>query len=184
MKHFKECIEIVGGLVDVHDDDRSIGAYTTSQCSDGRPQGQKRVLPLRRTVIGDDQRRISAVERDCSRSLLQQWQSQACSPRRNRGMQIVRTAAFHHAVRCGCPLPHDGSFRSSGVRIAWSERSQTRLGLWRAIAKTQQRGESLSYILRPNPVYGELLFRRATRHATLLHPFLYVIDFKRALSFG
>jgi hypothetical protein len=29
-----------------------------------------------------------------------------------------------------------------------------------------------------------LLFRQATRHATLLHPFLYVIDFKRALGFG
>ena len=35
-----------------------------------------------------------------------------------------------------------------------------------------------------NPVYGELLFRQATWHATLLHPFLYVIDFKRALNFG
>ena len=35
-----------------------------------------------------------------------------------------------------------------------------------------------------NPVYGELLFRQATWHATLLHPFLYVIDSKRALSFG
>jgi hypothetical protein len=35
-----------------------------------------------------------------------------------------------------------------------------------------------------NPVYGELLLRRATWHETLLHPFLYVIDFKRALSFG
>ena len=34
------------------------------------------------------------------------------------------------------------------------------------------------------PVYGELLLRRATWHETLLHPFLYVIDFKRALSFG
>jgi hypothetical protein len=33
-------------------------------------------------------------------------------------------------------------------------------------------------------VYGELLLRRATWHETLLHPFLYVIDFKRALSFG
>jgi hypothetical protein len=33
-------------------------------------------------------------------------------------------------------------------------------------------------------VYGELLFRQATWDATLLHPFLYVIDFKRALSFG
>ena len=34
------------------------------------------------------------------------------------------------------------------------------------------------------PVHGELLLRRATWHETLLHPFLYVIDFKRALSFG
>jgi hypothetical protein len=34
------------------------------------------------------------------------------------------------------------------------------------------------------PVYGELLIRPATGHATLLHPFLYVIDSKRALSFG
>jgi len=34
------------------------------------------------------------------------------------------------------------------------------------------------------PVYGELLFRQATWHATLLRPFLYVIDSKRALSFG
>jgi hypothetical protein len=34
------------------------------------------------------------------------------------------------------------------------------------------------------PVYGELLFRQATWHATLLHPFLYVLDFKRALGFG
>jgi hypothetical protein len=33
-------------------------------------------------------------------------------------------------------------------------------------------------------VYGELLFRQATWRATLLHPFLYVIDSKRALSFG
>jgi hypothetical protein len=27
-------------------------------------------------------------------------------------------------------------------------------------------------------------FAKATRHATLLHPFLYVIDSKRALNFG
>jgi hypothetical protein len=39
-------------------------------------------------------------------------------------------------------------------------------------------------LLSQRPVYGELLFRRATWHETLLHPFLYVIDFKRALSFG
>jgi hypothetical protein len=32
--------------------------------------------------------------------------------------------------------------------------------------------------------HGELLFHRATWHATLLHPFLYVIDSKRALGFG
>jgi hypothetical protein len=39
--------------------------------------------------------------------------------------------------------------------------------------------------IRPaEPVYGELLFRQATWHAALLHPFLYVIDSKRALSFG
>ena len=37
---------------------------------------------------------------------------------------------------------------------------------------------------RIEPVYGELLIRPATGHATLLHPFLYVIDSKRALSFG
>jgi hypothetical protein len=36
---------------------------------------------------------------------------------------------------------------------------------------------------RRKGVYGELSFRQATRHATLLHPFLYVIDFKRALNF-
>ena len=30
-------------------------------------------------------------------------------------------------------------------------------------------------------VYGELLFRQATWHATLLHPFLYVIDFSAIL---
>jgi len=34
------------------------------------------------------------------------------------------------------------------------------------------------------PVYGELLFREATWHETLLRPFFYVIDSKRALSFG
>ena len=34
------------------------------------------------------------------------------------------------------------------------------------------------------PVYSELLIRQATGHATLLHRFLYVIDSKRALSFG
>jgi hypothetical protein len=34
------------------------------------------------------------------------------------------------------------------------------------------------------PVYGELLFRQATGNATLLHPLLYVVDFKRALGFG
>jgi hypothetical protein len=33
-------------------------------------------------------------------------------------------------------------------------------------------------------VTGESLFRQATWHATLLHPFLYVIDFKRSLNFG
>jgi len=37
---------------------------------------------------------------------------------------------------------------------------------------------------RALPVYGKLLFRQATWHAALLHPFLYVIDFKRALGFG
>ena len=35
-----------------------------------------------------------------------------------------------------------------------------------------------------SPVYGELLIRPASGHATLLHHFLYVIDSKRALSFG
>jgi hypothetical protein len=34
------------------------------------------------------------------------------------------------------------------------------------------------------PVYGELLIRPATGDAALLHPFLYVIDSKRALGFG
>jgi len=34
------------------------------------------------------------------------------------------------------------------------------------------------------PVYGELLIRQATGHATLFHPSLYVIDSKRAFSFG
>jgi hypothetical protein len=40
--------------------------------------------------------------------------------------------------------------------------------------------------LTPDPqrVYGELLFRQATWDATLLHPFLRVIDSKRALKFG
>jgi len=33
-------------------------------------------------------------------------------------------------------------------------------------------------------VYGELLFRQARWHTTLLRRFLYVIDSKRALSFG
>ena len=33
-------------------------------------------------------------------------------------------------------------------------------------------------------VYGELLIRQAAWHATLLHPFLYAVDLKRALSFG
>ena len=32
-------------------------------------------------------------------------------------------------------------------------------------------------------VYGELLFRQAAWHATLLHPFLYVVDLERALNF-
>jgi hypothetical protein len=36
----------------------------------------------------------------------------------------------------------------------------------------------------PEAVYGELLIRQATGHATLLHPSLYVIDSKRAFSFG
>ena len=35
-----------------------------------------------------------------------------------------------------------------------------------------------------SPVYGELLFRQATWDATLLQPFLYVIDSKRAFNFG
>jgi hypothetical protein len=35
-----------------------------------------------------------------------------------------------------------------------------------------------------NRVYGELLFRQATWHATLLHPFFYVIDSKRAPNCG
>jgi hypothetical protein len=34
------------------------------------------------------------------------------------------------------------------------------------------------------PVYRELLIRQAAWHATLLHPFLYVVDLKRALNFG
>jgi hypothetical protein len=33
-----------------------------------------------------------------------------------------------------------------------------------------------------DPVYGELLFRQPTWHEILLHPFPYVIDFKRALN--
>jgi hypothetical protein len=44
--------------------------------------------------------------------------------------------------------------------------------------------EDLILILENLAVYGELLFRQATWHATLLHPFLYVIDSKRALNFG
>jgi hypothetical protein len=38
--------------------------------------------------------------------------------------------------------------------------------------------------IKAKPVYGELLFRQASWHATLLHPFLYVVDLKRALNFG
>jgi hypothetical protein len=33
-------------------------------------------------------------------------------------------------------------------------------------------------------IYGELLFRQAAWHATLLHPFLYVVDLKRVINFG
>jgi hypothetical protein len=33
-------------------------------------------------------------------------------------------------------------------------------------------------------VYGQLLFRQAAWDATLLHPFLYVVDLKCALNFG
>jgi hypothetical protein len=43
---------------------------------------------------------------------------------------------------------------------------------------------AMAILVRLDPVYGELLFRQATWHATLLHPFRYVIDFKRALNFG
>ena len=40
-------------------------------------------------------------------------------------------------------------------------------------------------MIRPGgDVYGELLLRQAAWHATLLHPFLYAVDLKRALSFG
>jgi hypothetical protein len=42
----------------------------------------------------------------------------------------------------------------------------------------------LSLLFAYQPVYGELFFRQATLRATLLHLFLYVIDFKRALNCG
>ena len=44
--------------------------------------------------------------------------------------------------------------------------------------------ENISPARELKPVYGELLLRHAAWHATLLHPFLYAVDLKRALSFG
>jgi hypothetical protein len=46
------------------------------------------------------------------------------------------------------------------------------------------RGYRFVFPVEKPPVYGELLIRQAIGHATLLHPFLYVIDSKRAFRFG
>src|SRR5260370_40309392 len=53
-------------------------------------------------------------------------------------------------------------------------------GQFHAVSSLGARSSNSSFV----GVYGELLIRQATGHATLLHPFLYVIDSKRALSFG
>jgi hypothetical protein len=44
-------------------------------------------------------------------------------------------------------------------------------------------GNDFALLLSFLCVYGELLFRQAAWHA-LLHPFLHVVDLKRALNFG
>jgi hypothetical protein len=62
-------------------------------------------------------------------------------------------------------------------RLPRTERRWTRVDLW--LRARLPYGSTMAM-----PVYGELLFDQAKRHATLLHPFLYVIDFKRALNFG
>src|SRR4029077_14958734 len=61
------------------------------------------------------------------------------------------------------------------LSTAWSFTTLTRIN------REYFRREAKKWIRR---VYGELLFRQATWHATLLHPFLYVIDSKCALKFG
>jgi hypothetical protein len=71
-----------------------------------------------------------------------------------------------------------------GMHFGWRERLKNFSSPVGSLSPTVAKCWYSSEILFGVPVYGELLIRPATGHATLLHPFLCVIDSKRALSFG
>src|SRR5208283_1936376 len=95
MEHLEERVEIVCGLIDMHDENRSIGAKPLAQGFDGGAHGSEGVLALRASVVSNDDRLPPAVERDISDRLFEEWQCQDATSRGNPGMPIVRTATFH-----------------------------------------------------------------------------------------
>ena len=98
MEHIEERVEIVCGLIDMHDEDRSIGAKPFAQGFDGRAHGRQGIFALRASVVSNDDRLPPTVERDISDRLFEEWQCQDATARRNPGMPIIRTATFHDAM--------------------------------------------------------------------------------------
>src|ERR1700722_10355350 len=74
VKHVKEWVEVVCRLIDMHNGDGSIAADARPQRFDRRPHGSERVLSLRGSIVGNDHRLITAVNRSVFHGLLQEWQ--------------------------------------------------------------------------------------------------------------
>jgi hypothetical protein len=82
----------------VEDEDWSIGAQLRSYGFDPKFHGSKRVLALRRSVVGNYDGLISTVERHVPNGFRQDRQRQSATVRRNQGVLIVGAFPFHDAV--------------------------------------------------------------------------------------
>jgi hypothetical protein len=99
LQHLKQCAEIIGRKIGVINHDRSLGANTRPQDCDRSPHGSQGILALGRSVVGYNDWPVAAVETDLARGLLQEWQRQSASGRRNCSVFVVEALTFHNADR-------------------------------------------------------------------------------------
>src|ERR1700761_4052046 len=126
VKHVKQGVEVVCRLIDMHNGDGSIAADACPQRFDHHPHGCERVLSLRGSKVGNDDRLIAAVNRNISYGLLQEWQRQTSTARRNSPIAVVETAAFHDTVRCFALIQHSPMIGSK--RSPLKDMRQTKIG--------------------------------------------------------